>query len=131
MYYHFTIIILFRPFFKVRFLESAVSPRSVCIEAADSISALLSSYAKLYTVRRMPSIVSHVVLASTTIYLANVSDAPINAPLRRSLNELNEVSIGESFVSYTLKLIGTAEITQETSLGSAGEEGGEASKKTY
>ena len=115
MYYHFTIIILFRPFFKVRFLESAVSPRAVCIEAADSISALLSSYAKLYTVRRMPSIVSHIVLASTTIYLANVSDAPVNAPLRRSLNELNEVSVGESFVSYTLKLIGTAEITQQPS----------------
>ena len=112
MYYHFAIIVLFRPFFKMKFLESAVSPRAVCLEAADSISALLSSYANLYTVRRMPSIVSHIVLASTTIYLANVSDAPINAPLRRSLNELNEVSIGKSFVSYTLKLIGTAEITQ-------------------
>lgn len=117
MYYHFAIIVLFRPFFKVKFLESAVSPRTVCIEAADSISALLSSYANLYTLRRMPSLVSHVVLASTTIYLANVSDAPINEPLRRSLNVLKEVSIGESFVSHTLKLIGTAEITQESSGG--------------
>ena len=117
MYYHFAIIVLFRPFFNVRFLESAVSPRTVCIEAADSISALLSSYANLYTMRRMPFLVSHVVLASTTIYLANVSDAPINEPLRRSLNALKEVSIGESFVSHILKLIGISQITQESSGG--------------
>ncbi|KAM3505124.1 hypothetical protein MY11210_008087 [Beauveria gryllotalpidicola] len=70
MYYHFAILLLFRPLIKLRIIGSKVSPRDVCSQAADAIQSLLKSYSQLYTLRRTPSFVPYFVLTSTIMHLA-------------------------------------------------------------
>ncbi|KAK2073408.1 hypothetical protein P8C59_007695 [Phyllachora maydis] len=70
MYYHFAILVLFRPLIKLRIIGSAISPRDVCLQAAGAMQALLRSYSRLYTLRRTPSFVPYFVLTSTTMHLA-------------------------------------------------------------
>ncbi|OAA55085.1 Transcription factor [Cordyceps fumosorosea ARSEF 2679] len=70
MYYHFAILLLFRPLIKLHIVGSKVSPRDVCSQAADAIQNLLKSYSQLYTLRRTPSFVPYFVLTSTIMHLA-------------------------------------------------------------
>ena len=70
MYYHFAILLLFRPLIKLRILGSKISPRDVCSQAADAMQGLLKSYSQLYTLRRTPSFVPYFVLASAIMHLA-------------------------------------------------------------
>ncbi|KAF4981649.1 hypothetical protein FZEAL_2589 [Fusarium zealandicum] len=70
MYYHFAILLLFRPLIKLRINGSKVSPRDVCSQAADAIQGLLRSYSQLYTLRRTPSFVPYFVLTSSIMHLA-------------------------------------------------------------
>ena len=80
MYYHFAILLLFRPLIKLRILGSKVAPRDVCSQAADAIQGLCRSYSQLYTLRRTPSFVPYFVLTSSIMHLAigaaNVSSGP-------------------------------------------------------
>ncbi|KAH8884399.1 hypothetical protein GQ53DRAFT_399706 [Thozetella sp. PMI_491] len=76
MYYHFAILLLFRPLIKLRILGSKVSPRDVCIQAADAIQGLLRSYSQLYTLRRTPSFVPYFVLTSSIVHLAIGASPP-------------------------------------------------------
>lgn len=70
MYYHFAILLLFRPLIKLRIVGSSIVPRDVCLQAADAISGLLRSYSQLYTLRRTPSFVPYFVLTSAIMHLA-------------------------------------------------------------
>ncbi|KAJ4017944.1 hypothetical protein NW752_001852 [Fusarium irregulare] len=70
MYYHFAILLLFRPLIKLRIIGSKVAPRDVCSQAADAIQGLLRSYSSLYTLRRTPSFVPYFVLTSAIMHLA-------------------------------------------------------------
>ncbi|RCI16526.1 hypothetical protein L249_1685 [Ophiocordyceps polyrhachis-furcata BCC 54312] len=70
MYYHFAILLLFRPLIKLRFIGSNVLPRDVCSQAADAIQGLLTSYSQLYTLQRTPSFVPYFVLTSAIMHLA-------------------------------------------------------------
>lgn len=70
MYYHFAILLLFRPLIKLRIIGSKVAPRDVCSQAADAIQNLLKSYSQLYTLKRTPSFVPYFVLTSTIMHLA-------------------------------------------------------------
>jgi len=69
MYYHYAILLLFRPFIKLEFVGSGVSPRDVCSQAADAITALVNSYDQLYTLYRTPSSVPYIVLTATITHL--------------------------------------------------------------
>ncbi|KAI0190389.1 fungal-specific transcription factor domain-containing protein [Xylaria flabelliformis] len=70
MYYHFAILLLFRPLIKLRIIGSGILPRDVCSQAADAIQGLLRSYSQLYTLRRTPSFVPYFLLTSSIMYLA-------------------------------------------------------------
>ncbi|KAI1343550.1 fungal-specific transcription factor domain-containing protein [Xylariaceae sp. FL0016] len=70
MYYHFAILLLFRPLIKLRIIGSSLLPRDVCTQAADAIQGLLRSYSQLYTLRRTPSFVPYFVLTSSIMHLA-------------------------------------------------------------
>lgn len=70
MYYHFAILLLFRPLIKLRIIGSKVLPRDVCSQAADAIQGLLTSYSQLYTLKRTPSFVPYFVLTSAIMHLA-------------------------------------------------------------
>ncbi|KAF3354671.1 hypothetical protein VD0004_g7370 [Verticillium dahliae] len=81
MYYHFAILLLFRPLIKLRIIGSKISPRDVCSQAADAIQGLLRSHSQLYTLRRTPSFVPYFVLTSAIMHLA------ISAPVAQSANK--------------------------------------------
>ncbi|KAL2175517.1 fungal-specific transcription factor domain-containing protein [Thermothelomyces heterothallicus CBS 202.75] len=83
MYYHFAILLLFRPLIKLRIIGSSISPRDVCSQAADAITGLLRSYAQLYTLRRTPSFVPYFVLTSSIMHLTL---AAVNSGTRRADN---------------------------------------------
>src|SRR3569833_42774 len=70
MYYHFAILLLFRPLIKLRIIGSSIRPVDVCAQAADAIQGLLRSYSQLYTLRRTPSFVPYFVLTSSIMHLA-------------------------------------------------------------
>ncbi|KAI0476279.1 fungal-specific transcription factor domain-containing protein [Xylariaceae sp. FL0804] len=70
MYYHFAILLLFRPLLKLRIIGSSILPRDICAQAADAIQGLLHSYSQLYTLRRTPSFVPYFVLTSSIMHLA-------------------------------------------------------------
>lgn len=76
MYYHFAILLLFRPLIKLRIIGSTVSPREVCSQAADAIQGLLHSYSQLYTLRRTPSFVPYFVLTSSIMHLVIAASSP-------------------------------------------------------
>lgn len=76
MYYHFAILLLFRPLIKLKIIGSNVSPREVCTQAADAIQGLVHSYSQLYTLRHTPSFVPYFVLTSSIMHLAIAASAP-------------------------------------------------------
>lgn len=76
MYYHFAILLLFRPFIKLRIKDSSTLPRDICLQAADAIQGLSRSYSKLYTLRRTPSFVPYFVLTSAVMHLTIGAQTP-------------------------------------------------------
>ncbi|KAI3571833.1 fungal-specific transcription factor domain-containing protein [Fusarium oxysporum f. sp. albedinis] len=70
MYYHFATLLLFWPFAKLRIIESNISPRDVCLQAANAIQGFLTSYSRLYTLKWAPSFVPYFALASSIMHLA-------------------------------------------------------------
>jgi hypothetical protein len=51
MYYHYALLLLFRPFINLRILKSNVVPHDICLQAADNISSLLQSYNRVYAIQ--------------------------------------------------------------------------------
>jgi hypothetical protein len=72
MYYHFAILLLFRPFWNFEIFDSTTFPRTVCSEAAQSIFVLIRSYKDLYTLRRTPSFVPYIILTASLAYIADI-----------------------------------------------------------
>lgn len=70
MYFQFAILLLFRPFLKLRMKDSPFLPRDICSGAATAILNLSRSYSDLYTLQRTPSFVPYFVLTSSIIHLA-------------------------------------------------------------
>ena len=110
MYYHFTLLLLFRPFINVKFLRSSISPQEICIQAADNISVLVQSYDQLYTLRRTPSFVPYIVLTSSIIHLAATSFS--ESPRSSGISRLEESTIAlksmrdcHRFAKYSLHII--------------------------
>ncbi len=90
MYYHFAVLLLFRPLIKLQIIGSNISPKDVCVQAADAIQELLRSYSQLYTLKRAPSFVPYFILASSIMHLAigasslGLSPQGMNAELQPS-----------------------------------------------
>lgn len=90
MYYDYALIMLFRPFIKLRFLSSAASPLDVCLQAANNIASLVQTYRQTYSLRQTPVFVPYMLLASTIIHLATVRTVP--APFGGSSSTLPELA---------------------------------------
>ena len=74
MYFHFAILIFFRPFRNQNITESTTSPRKICSEAAENLFTLIKSYRDLYTLRRVPSFVPYMILTANLAYLVDLTD---------------------------------------------------------
>lgn len=97
MYYQFAILLLFRPFIKLRVIGSLVSPRDVCSQAADAIQALSRSYSQLYTLKRTPSFVPYFVLMSSIMHLTiGASLLPVSSKSPQAGDVIQPGSSGQS-----------------------------------
>lgn len=112
MYYHTVVLHLFRPFIKTSFIGSTVSPRDVCIQAADNISSLTRSYSQLYTLRRTPSFVPYIILSSTLTYLitqspntSNESTSSLNEKLIQGITDLRHMTVCHGFSRTALRIL--------------------------
>jgi len=109
LYYHFAILMLFRPFVRLRIIASDVSPRQVCTQAADAISAIIRSYSNLYTLQRTPSFVPYVVLSSGIFHLAvlqdDMSSAYNKGQLIQNISDLKEMSSCHGFATQALDIL--------------------------
>ncbi len=106
MYYHCAILLLFRPFMKMEIIGSGVSPRDVCTQSADAISALVRSYSQLYTLRRTPSFVPYFVLTSSLAH-AVTHGSGIAGPehLRQGVADLKEMAECHGFAARAIDIL--------------------------
>ncbi|KAF9872171.1 hypothetical protein CkaCkLH20_10263 [Colletotrichum karsti] len=119
MYYHFAILLLFRPLIKLRIIGSKLLPRDVCSQAADAIQGLLRSYSQLYTLRRTPSFVPYFVLTSAIMHLAigasrqPTAEAAAETPhpprvveaIKQGIRDLEEMAPCHHFAEQALNIL--------------------------
>lgn len=159
MYYHFAILLLFRPLIKFRVVGSSIYPQDLCVQAADTIQDLLRSYSQLYTLSRTPSFVPHFALASSMIYLAigassssalpptrgttepgpdgqkcvlGKIDSPLAEALSHGIADLREMASCHHFAAQALKILQylAKERNIEIAVGGGEKEGGAAYGRT-
>ncbi|KAL3417145.1 fungal specific transcription factor [Phlyctema vagabunda] len=106
MYYHYAILLLFRPFIKLKLVDSELSPREVCRQAADAISTLVKSYSKLYTLRRTPSFTPYFILTASLTHLVAVGkeEASIEK-LEQTIADLEEIKPCHRFAARSLDIL--------------------------
>jgi len=124
MYYHFAILLLFRPFIKLDIMGSGVSPRDICIQAADAILTLVNSYSKLYTLRRTPSFVPYFVLTSSIAHLIGFGNSKAGPEkLKQGIEDLKEMSRCHGFADRALEILHF--LIRHWDVGGIFEDGGE------
>ena len=106
MYYHYAILLLFRPFIKLDIMGSGVSPQDVCGQASDAIQALTKSYSQLYTLRRTPSFVPYFVLTSTIAHLVTHGSG-LSGPqqLTQGIADLTEMTRSHGFAVHARDIL--------------------------
>lgn len=107
MYYHFAILLLFRPFIKLEIIGSVISPRDVCAQAASAISTLVNSYSQLYTLRRTPSFVPYFVLTSCIAHVVTLgaTNPPSPTQLHQGVSDLLEMKCCHGFANRALDIL--------------------------
>jgi hypothetical protein len=106
MYYHFAILLLFRPFIKLDIIGSGISPRDVCSQAAEAITTLVRSYSKLYTLRRTPSFVPCFVLTASIAHVVTVGTARAGPELlHQGAQDLKEMQACHGFAIRALDIL--------------------------
>jgi hypothetical protein len=73
-----------------------VSPRDVCLQAVNAIQGFLTSYSRLYTLKRVPSFVPYLALESSIMHLAIMA-------ITVQTNELNTVMSIDTHISKAVK----------------------------
>jgi hypothetical protein len=74
MLYHTVIVHLFRPLLKMDLMHSDVSPRAICIEAANKASEIIRRYRQLYDFRVAHLVISHILLSACIVHLLYSKD---------------------------------------------------------
>jgi len=106
MYYHFAILLLFRPFIKVDIIGSGISPRDLCGQAAEAITTLVRSYSKLYTLRRTPSFVPFFVLTASIAHVVTVGTTRTGSELlHQGVQDVKEMRACHGFANRALEIL--------------------------
>lgn len=110
IYYHATILLLFRPFFRKEIIVLKETPRDICRRAANDIISLSTQYRKFYTLRQTVINIPQIIFGASIILLMDLpSPSPAQAVslnLIRSLKDLKELSRTWQWCNLTLRHIG-------------------------
>lgn len=108
MYYHTSIMHLFRPFLWVDLTNSDVSPREVCKTCASTIHYMISNYRRIYGFQQGLLILSHVIMSANIIDLVNMPNPSAVEHLILGVTCLREMSyhqiLGSRFLDIILAL---------------------------
>ena len=85
----------------MQIIGSQVSPREVCIQSANAIQSLVSSYTKLYTLRRTPSLMPFFIFASAIPGLFIGAKAVQNDPTKSTIKPPLGKTFEQSIASLT------------------------------
>lgn len=110
MFYHFAILLLFRPFQNLSIKDSNTSPQNICTEAAQNLFTLVRSYRDLYTLRRIPSFVPYMIVTANLSYLVDLTQATENTVGKTSANVaslsyLEEMCAANGFAERALDIL--------------------------
>ncbi|CZR59534.1 uncharacterized protein PAC_09428 [Phialocephala subalpina] len=112
MFYHNCIIMLFRPFVKVAFVQtSSETPRQICIASANTISQLLDLHKKTYGIRKSFFVNTHCVMSTAIIHLINISSHPgvpnpeVETYLADAIRAMHDMMKGTIIVGRYLKIM--------------------------
>ena len=95
----------FRPFLKVDLTNSNVSPREICTASAKNITSLLAIYRQTYGLRRVPLLVTHIVVTSAIIQLLNLPNPRDAKDLALSLTSLREIGANHAFAFRGINIV--------------------------
>lgn len=87
IFYHNSVIHLFRPFVKVSFVQNLKPPRQICMEQANRISQLINSYSQTYGLQNSMLLMIHCNMSAAIIHLVNVSSTPAIDPTCKDQSE--------------------------------------------
>src|SRR6478735_8179453 len=96
MYCHFVALLLFQLLIKLHIIGSTVLSRDVCLQAANPMQSFLTSYSRLYTLKRAPSFMPYFALTSSIIHLAIIVAAAL-------INELDTAARTDPHISEAVK----------------------------
>ncbi|KAH8812462.1 fungal-specific transcription factor domain-containing protein [Xylogone sp. PMI_703] len=117
IYYHFAILRLFAPFINLHFLGSDLAAKEICVDAASAIGSIIGTYRQLYTLRRTPSFVPYISLASSIVHIvtaaAGITDAPESIQGTLDLQEMAPCHIVAVSSVKTLQHIASLSGTEE------------------
>lgn len=105
LYYHFAILLLFRPFIKLRFIGSGVVPADVASQAADAIGTLMRSYDQIYTLQRTPSFVPFIALTSSVMHLVTGYEKDDPSQIQQGARDLQDLCNTHGFSQTGLDVI--------------------------
>ena len=96
MYYHTVVLNLFRPLLKLDIINSKVSPLHICLEMANRAAALVATYRRLYGLRRVPILLTHVIFTSSIIHLLPYTNNSATLHLSESIRSLRDKTPDEA-----------------------------------
>ena len=105
MYYHAAVLLLFRPFLRAKFTESAITPADICRQAATALSDLFARHLALYGATGVYTFHLQGLLAACTIHLVNLPAISSAAALTAAARSLAALVHRHAWASAALRLI--------------------------
>lgn len=105
LYYHTSVLNLFRPLLKWLVKNSEVCPREVCISSANQISTIVKSYYDLYGLRRNCILITHTLLSACTIHLVDLPSETAARHISQDLHYLEEISANHYWAARCFRII--------------------------
>ncbi|XMA13646.1 hypothetical protein WAI453_006437 [Rhynchosporium graminicola] len=85
IYYQFAVLTLFAPFIRLRLPNSPFRPHEICFQAIETINAHLAAYRRLHSLRRTPSFLPIIILASRLFHA--LQEEPLTAAVPNQLKQ--------------------------------------------
>ncbi|KAI1625202.1 fungal-specific transcription factor domain-containing protein [Exophiala viscosa] len=106
MYFHYAILLLFRPFYNTGVGDTVTVTRVVCNEATDNILSLVRSYKNIYTLRRTPAFLPYVVLTAELGRMADHRTGDHRSEIYHtaSLRYLKELALSHPFAIRAIRI---------------------------
>ncbi|KAK5245285.1 hypothetical protein LTS06_009291, partial [Exophiala xenobiotica] len=104
IYYHFAVLLLFRPFYNTGILDTVAFTRLVCSEATENILSLVKAYQNIYSLRRTPAFFPYLVMTAEVARMADHKTGPNGHRIYHtpSIKYLGELALAHPFATRAM-----------------------------